>query len=85
MIGKFWYNISEGGTGEGEGEGEGTTKASTTAGRHHITKTTTKGVDHKNHGPMALEGCVKAKGETGEEPDRTRHARRRKTHQEKPC
>ena len=49
-------------------------RASTTAGRHHTTKTTPEGVDHKNHGSRALKGCVKAKGETGEELDRTRQA-----------
>ena len=69
---------------KGRTDTDRTEEASTTAGRHHTTKTTPKGVDHKNHGPRALKGCVRAKGETGEEIDRTRQATRRKTHKRKP-
>jgi len=41
-------------------------------------------VDSKNHVPRALKVCVKAESETGDELDRTKKAKRRNTHKEKP-
>ena len=41
-------------------------------------------VGNREDGPRAIKGCVRAKGETVEEIDRTRQAVRRKTNKERP-